>query len=49
MPECARTAINTATVAFQEFPNHRVRGDFEIDCLNASRHKPFDQPARASA
>lgn len=29
MPECARTAINTATVAFQEFPNHRVRGVLE--------------------
>jgi hypothetical protein len=28
VPECARTAINTATVALQDFPNHRVRGDF---------------------
>ncbi len=29
MPDGTRTAINTATVAFQEFPNHRVRGVFE--------------------
>ena len=29
MPDWTRTAINTATVAFQEFPNQRVRGVFE--------------------
>ena len=29
MPEWPRTAISTATVAFKEFPNHRVRGVFE--------------------
>ena len=28
MPDGTRTAINTATVAFQDFPNHRVRGVF---------------------
>ena len=29
VPEWPRTAIRTATVAFQEFPNHRVRGVLE--------------------
>jgi len=28
VPEWPRTAINTATVAFQDFPNQRVRGNF---------------------
>ena len=26
MPDWTRTAISTATVAFQDFPNQRVRG-----------------------
>lgn len=29
MPVVVRTAICTATVALQEFPNHRVRGVLE--------------------
>ena len=29
MPDDASTAISTTTVAFQEFPNHRVRGVLE--------------------
>jgi hypothetical protein len=29
VPDYARTAINTATVEFQEFPNQRVRGVLE--------------------
>ena len=56
MPDGTRTAINTATVAFQDFPNHRVRGvleekpaHFEAVWFEVYSDDDFSPPSKSSS